>query len=122
MNLRTWVLIAFIVGFLLHVLILMNASGPFSPKLVGFLGWSLLPYATLICLFFRTKYKGLWCIALFAILVSDVVLYYQVFISPTRSTAAIALITTPLAYLICILIVCAACKAYGLISGGRNAT
>jgi hypothetical protein len=62
----------------------------------GFFAWSLLPY--LVCLAFYRPSKSLAPVIVGAsvALAVDALVHYDVFIHPTRSTAALALLFVPL--------------------------
>ena len=88
------------IGMLLHAFISLvkaNASGPAGLAFsVGLMLWSWLPYllALLLLLWLRNPVMPL-C-GILGPFVLDMLVYYEVFIRPTSSTAAIALFFAPL--------------------------
>jgi hypothetical protein len=71
------------------------AEGEFTFA-VGLLVWSCLPYVGGVALlkFSRFPHAAVGCIAV--PLIADAFVYYQVFVRPTSSTAAVGLVFMPL--------------------------
>jgi hypothetical protein len=80
------------IGMLMHVLLFVRDSSDFG-LLLAFFG--TLPYG--VALLFTSSKRSLWpavCAAAFP-LALDLLIYYDVFISPSGSTAALALLFAP---------------------------
>lgn len=90
-NLATVVLVVF--GIALHVYEQTLGSAPFS---LGWLLWALVPYA--LCLFASsvpaTRIPSI--VGTTVVLLFDLLVYYDVFVNPTSSTAGLAFIFAPI--------------------------
>ena len=66
-----------------------------EPSLAWFL-WAMLPYVICLAVWMRSSIGGTALAGVLAALAFDLVAHYDVFVHPTRSTAALAMIFVPL--------------------------
>ena len=85
-----------VAGLGLHVYVSFVDASEVSPFALGLLAWSALPYvaAFVLALIAGRAMVGLLATAL--VLAVDAWTYYEVFLDPTASTAALALLWMPL--------------------------
>jgi len=95
--LRTVLFTACLLGVGLHVFIsvVKSAGGPNAFSL-GLLVWSLLPYASAVGVAALAKNVLVGVVPVCLVLALDTWTYYAVFVHPSASTAALALLAVPL--------------------------